>query len=141
MDGKSEERKLLDYQTHMEIIAPWLAAAFVIEFTAHHISKMAEEGITQFENKDFRMLDELHHLTSGVKAFATDCAYIGNDEMRQSCGGAGFTMASGIAQIWADTSPMPTFEGVNVVMYQQSARYLFKQINEKNKGKTKHGFF
>lgn len=87
------------------------------------------------------MLEELHHLTSGVKAFSTDCAYIGNDEMRQSCGGAGFTMASGIAQVWADTSAMPTFEGVNVVMYQQSARLLFKQFNNANKGKKKHGFF
>lgn len=87
------------------------------------------------------MLDELHHLTSGIKAFSTDCAYSGNDEMRQSCGGAGFSMASGIAQMWADTAAMTTFEGVNVVMYQQSSRYLFKQLNNANKGKTLQGFF
>jgi hypothetical protein len=37
-------------------------------------------------------------------------------------------MASGIAQYWADSAAMPTFEGVGVVMFQQAARYLFKQL-------------
>jgi acyl-CoA oxidase len=101
----------------MEIIAPWLATGLVIGFTSHLISSLAQKAIIKIEKKDFKLLDVLHHLTSGVKAFSTDSAYRGIDEMRQSCGGAGFTMASGIAQFWADTSTMPTFEGVNVVMY------------------------
>jgi acyl-CoA oxidase len=63
------------------------------------------------------MLDVLHHLASGIKAFATEAMYIGCDEMRQCCGGAGYLMSSGVAQTWADASPFPTFEGVNVVMY------------------------
>jgi hypothetical protein len=42
--------------------------------------------------------------------------YIGNDELRQSCGGAGFSMASGITGIFLNAAPVPTYEGVNVIM-------------------------
>jgi alkylation response protein AidB-like acyl-CoA dehydrogenase len=44
----------------------------------------------------------MHHFTSGLKAMFTDFAYYGIDELRQACGGAGFTLASQIAQIWLD---------------------------------------
>ena len=42
--------------------------------------------------------------------------YKGVDELRQACGGAGWLMSSGIADIWAEQGPFPTFEGVNVVL-------------------------
>lgn len=68
----------------------------------------------------------LHHLTSGVKSFATEMCYNGLDEMRQACGGAGFLLSSGIADWWSDIAPFPTFEGTNPVMAQQAVRLLFK---------------
>lgn len=61
--------------------------------------------------------------------------YTGLDEMRQACGGAGFLLSSGVAAWWADIAPFPTFEGVNVVMFQQAARLLFKNANRVAKGK------
>jgi len=36
--GSTEERKLLDYQTHMAILGPHLAFSFMTNFLAHHIS-------------------------------------------------------------------------------------------------------
>ena len=41
------------------------------------------------EENDFKLLDLLHHYTSGIKAFATEYQYYSTDEMRQACGGAG----------------------------------------------------
>lgn len=52
-----------------------------------------------------------------MKALGTDIVYIGMDELRQACGGAGFLLSSGIADMWAEQGPFPTFEGVNVIMY------------------------
>ena len=40
-----------------------------------------------------------------------------------------------------DTAPYPTYEGVNVLMTQQSSRYLFKQIRKAKKGKECKGLF
>ena len=78
----------------------------------------------------FDSIDVLHHFTSGFKALFTDYAYYGIDELRQACGGAGFTLASGIAALWLDGIPNVTFEGVNVLMASQSARFLIKQIKQ-----------
>ena len=87
------------------------------------------------------MLDDMHHLSSGFKAWATEVQYYGMDECRQACGGAGVLLSSGVAQMWADAAPNVTFEGVNVVMYQQSSRAMFKAIAALDKGKKVAGVF
>ena len=61
--------------------------------------------------------------------------------MRQACGGAGFLQSSGICSLWEDVAPYNTYEGVNVIMYQQSARYLFKQVEKVAKGKKCTDYF
>ena len=75
---------------------------------------------------NFELLDILHHFSSGAKGFFTELMYKGVDDLRQACGGAGWLMSSGIADIWAEQGPFPTFEGVNVVLTQQSSRMLLK---------------
>jgi len=72
-------------------------------------NKLVKEG-------NFEQLDELHHFTSGIKAIGTDYTYFGVDQLRQACGGAGFTMSSGIAYTWTKANVLVTGEGVNVVM-------------------------
>jgi len=78
--------------------------------------EMNDKAIAQVKLGKFDMLDELHHITSGIKAIGTDYAYLGIDQLRQACGGAGFTMASGIAYTWTKAAVLVTGEGVNVVM-------------------------
>ena len=73
----------------------------------------------EIEEKDsYKLLDVLHHFTSGLKVIATFMAYNGIDELRQACGGAGFLDASGILSLWYNITPFPTYEGVSVVMLQ-----------------------
>lgn len=81
------------------------------------------------------MLDIIHHFTSGLKALCTDMSYKGTDECRSSCGGQGFHVASGMVAGFTDHATLPTFEGVNVLMYQQSSRYLLKLIKKTKNGK------
>ena len=47
---------------------------------------------------------------------SSQISYQGIDELRQACGGAGFTNYAGIVDVFADVAPGPTFEGINVVM-------------------------
>ena len=76
-----------------------------------------------------------------MKVIAGEWTYFGVDELRQSCGGAGFLDTSSIAAIWYDIAPFPTFEGVNVLMLQQSSRFLFKQAEKASRGKQCEGLF
>ena len=80
----------------------------------------------EIKQSKFDKLDILHHLTAGFKAYITEYTHLAIDALRQSCGGAGFHMASGIAYTWLNNAPAPTYEGVNVVLYQQASRLIIK---------------
>lgn len=67
--------------------------------------------------------------------------YRGTDELRSSCGGAGFHVASGLVTGFTDHAPLATFEGVNTLMSQQSARFLFKQVKKTKRGKKCKNYF
>ena len=64
------------------------------------------------------MLDILHHLSAGYKAYSTNLAYKAMDDLRQACGGAGYHLSSGIASIQLNNLGLSTYEGVNTVMMQ-----------------------
>ena len=114
--GTKKERKLLDYQVHMEILGKNLGNAIVIFLVSKKIEELHQQCGEEFKDDNFKNLDLLHHLTAGVKSYATEMCYVGLDEMRQACGGAGFLLTSGIADWWSDIAPFPTFEGANPVM-------------------------
>jgi hypothetical protein len=50
-------------------------------------------------------------------------------------------LASRVAPHWADNAPLPTYEGVNVVMFQQSSRMLLKNMKKIGQGKNPKGIF
>ena len=126
----------------MKILGTNLANAYVLQCGAietENILQQAYKDIT--ENDSYKLFDVLHHYTSGMKVIAGEWTYNGIDELRQSCGGAGFLDTSSIAAIWYDIAPFPTFEGVNVIMLQQSSRYLFKMAEKASRGKQCEGLF
>ena len=65
---------------------------------------------------------QVHALTSGMKAFATDTAAAGIETCRRACGGHGFSEASGLPKIYVGCVAGCTYEGENTVLYLQTAR-------------------
>lgn len=116
--GSKLERKLLDYQTHLHILGPHMANSFVIYISARAVEKLNMQSNIEVEKGNFKLLDICHHFTSGMKALCTDMSYKGTDECRQSAGGYGFHLASGLVTGFTEHAVMPTFEGVNVILYQ-----------------------
>lgn len=85
----------------MAVIGPHLAAEYVVMLVGRTLQQIIKKSdLLIKEHESFEMLDILHHLSSGFKAYWSDYAYIAMDEMRQACGGAGFHLASGIAYHW-----------------------------------------
>jgi len=119
----------------MALIAPHIANGIVIMINCKLINQLAKQANEKIKEGSFKILNLLHHITAGMKSITTEMQYIANDELRQACGGAGYTLASGIAYHFLANSPLPTFEGVNVLMLQQSARPLLKVIGDIEKGK------
>lgn len=102
----------------MALIAPVIANGLVLLITQGWMKGVNNLSAENIKKGDFSLMSTLHHLTAGIKAIGTELTYRGIDEMRQACGGAGYSLASGISELWLWISPVPTFEGVNVLMIQ-----------------------
>ena len=78
-----------------------LANGYVMAGAAAETDDLLKIAYKQVQEQgSFKLLDILHHFTSGFKALCTDASYKGLDEMRQACGGAGFLVSSGICSAW-----------------------------------------
>lgn len=72
---------------------------------------------------------QIHSLTSGLKAFASEIASANIETCRRACGGHGYSHASGIPKIYLRCVPGCTYEGENTVMYLQCARYVTRSLS------------
>jgi len=101
----------------MHILGPHIANGLVIYISGRAVEDLLRLSNKEVETGNFKLLDICHHFTSGMKAISTDMSYKGTDECRQSCGGVGYHIASGLVTGFTDHASMTTFEGVNVIMY------------------------
>jgi len=88
------------------------------------------ESSQKIKEGDYAVLPEFHATTSGLKAMCTWMAVNGIEEARQRCGGHGFLLASGISEIYMHILPACTYEGDNIVLCQQTCRYLLKAARD-----------
>jgi hypothetical protein len=115
-----------------------LALSFAIRVTSNWLSKRM--AFLQ-ENPDAvgDDLPEIHASAAGLKGYCCNAAAVGIEELRKTCGGAGYLLASGIAQMEADYKWRATAEGDTVVMLLQTARYLMKAAADARAGKPLAG--
>ncbi|VDP19991.1 unnamed protein product [Onchocerca flexuosa] len=125
-----KEVQILDYRTQQYRIFPYLAQSFVFLFAATEVKDLymkvnaqLAEGITEF-------LQELHVLSSGLKAIVTWEVAKGIEQCRLACGGHGFSLASALPEIYSFAVAGCTYEGENIVMLLQVARFLMKTVKE-----------
>lgn len=126
-DGK--EPQIIEYKTQQYRLFPALAHCYAYRFTANRfinstISIM--EKTNDFANIDPMELNKIHALTAGLKAGSYDNARQFSQSNRLCCGGHGYSLASGIPQIVQELDAGSTYEGDNVVLLLQTARYLLK---------------
>lgn len=75
------------------------------------------------------LFTQLHTLTTGLKAYASDMACDLMETCRRACGGHGYSHASGIPRIYQTSIPACTYEGENTVMYLQCARWVVSLVS------------
>ena len=60
----------------MAILGPHVATALVIGFSGHMLQELNEKALKAIDEKNnFKLLDLLHHYSSGIKAFSTEYCY------------------------------------------------------------------
>lgn len=122
-------------------LTPLLACAIGFGISHNFVMEKYNQLMQDIKNEKFDLLDELHHLTSGMKSVYSQIAQDGIFQIRQSIGGAGYSAWGGIVNIIDEFSPVVTYEGDNTVMAQQCSRYLMKCVKKVQKGETVQGVY
>ena len=130
------EPQVMDYQTQQYKLYPYLAMAYGFRFVAKELIQLFMQGMGAQQSGDDTLMPELHALSSGLKAYCTDRAALGMEQARYSCGGHGYSHASGLPKMYTTSVPACTFEGENTVLKLQTARYLMKCWSQVSRGQT-----
>lgn len=130
-----EEAQILDYQTQQYQLFPLLAASFAMRFAGDFISNFYKEKYPEIARGNFDFLPQLHAMSAGLKAFSSWVSSAGVETCRLCCGGHGYSHASGLPKIYVDCTPACTYEGENMVLMLQVARFLMKEYTNMMRGK------
>ncbi|GMR45073.1 hypothetical protein PMAYCL1PPCAC_15268, partial [Pristionchus mayeri] len=128
------EVQVLDYQTQQYRLFPQIARAYAFLFTGFEIMNIYNETMDGIDKGETDLLPDLHALTSGLKSVVTFIAGSGIEQCRMACGGHGYSEASGLPKIYGIAIAGCTYEGENMVMLQQAARYLLKSVETAARG-------
>ncbi|VDL79523.1 unnamed protein product [Nippostrongylus brasiliensis] len=132
--GKGEV-KILEYQTQQHRLLPQLARAYAFIFTGIAVRKHYQAVQKDVAVGNVEGMAELHYITSGLKAVVTHETGQGIEQARMSCGGHGYSKASNMSELYGVAIGGCTYEGENMVMLQQLARYLMKSAEAAVNGK------
>ncbi|CAL0311649.1 unnamed protein product [Lupinus luteus] len=130
----SHETQVIDYKTQQARLFPLLASAYAFRFAGEWLKWLYTDVTERLQAKDFSTLPEAHACTAGLKSLTTSVAADGIEECRKLCGGHGYLSSSGLPELFAVYIPACTYEGDNVVLLLQVARYLMKAISQLNSG-------
>jgi len=129
------EPQVLSYQTQQHKLFPLLATAYAFMFVQDTMVSTYSEVNAQVNKGDYSRTQELHALSSSLKAFTSYVANYGAEVLRMSCGGHGYSHASGFPSLYVNKTPSCTYEGENTVLMLQTARYLVKCMRDQNEGR------
>lgn len=133
---KAAERPILDYQVQRYRLFRQLAMSYAIKFTGSWMIEQfrdMEGGGDRFAK--FDSINEIAATSSGLKALCTYLAWSGIEDCRKCCGGNGYLMSSGIANLAADYVWQTTAEGDWIILMLQTAQFLLKSLQNAMSGK------
>ncbi|CAJ0923082.1 unnamed protein product, partial [Mesorhabditis belari] len=123
------EVKILEYQTQQHRLFTALARGFAYRLVGDEVKNLYEKIAEEVKHGNVEQLADLHALLSGMKSIVSYDSGKAIEQCRMACGGHGYSHASGIPEMYAVEIAGCTYEGENMVMLQQQARYLVKGIH------------
>ncbi|CAI5446335.1 unnamed protein product [Caenorhabditis angaria] len=122
------EVQIIDYQTQQYRLLPGLARCIAFITAAETVRSMTENCFKGLAHGNSELLADLHNLSCGLKAVVTNQSSQSIDQARQACGGHGYSDASYMPTLFTSAIAACTYEGENIVMLLQLAKYLMKAM-------------
>ncbi|RAH72516.1 acyl-CoA oxidase [Aspergillus aculeatinus CBS 121060] len=130
------EVSILAYKSQHQRLLSLISQAYAILFASKEFDDRFEEYQQEKREGKLGRLSFIHAVSAGLKAWATQAVAAGAEEARKMCGGHGYLVISGLPDMVATACAAATFEGENYVMWQQTLRYMFKQVGAIQAGRT-----
>ncbi|CAI0413141.1 unnamed protein product [Linum tenue] len=133
------ETQVIDYKTQQSRLFPLIASAYAFRFVGEWLKWLYTDVTQRLQANDFSTLPEAHACTAGLKSLTTSVTADAIEECRKLCGGHGYLCSSGLPELFAVYVPACTYEGDNVVLLLQVARFLMKTVAQLPSGKKPVG--
>ncbi|KAK1564965.1 hypothetical protein Q3G72_015821 [Acer saccharum] len=133
------ETQVIDYKTQQNRLFPLLASAYAFRFVGEWLKWLYTDVTQRLQANDFSTLPEAHACTAGLKSLTTSATADAIEECRKLCGGHGYLCTSGLPELFAVYVPACTYEGDNIVLLLQVARFLMKTVSQLGSGKKPVG--
>lgn len=137
-----EERRIIDYQATQTKLVSAMAFAWVSKFMSYKCTIMYKAMIEEIHKKNkFKTMKDLHSLASAIKAYYMEECLSHAKIIRECLGAHAYLSVSEIPEIIEMVAPNVTLEGDGCVMYQQTAKDIFKSVGRLTKGKEIKGTY
>ncbi|KAF3324707.1 peroxisomal acyl-coenzyme A oxidase 1-like isoform X1 [Carex littledalei] len=133
------ESAVINYKTQQNRLFPLIASAYAFRFVGEWLKSLYTDVTQRLQANDFSTLAEAHACTAGLKSLTTSFTADGIEECRKLCGGHGYLSSSGLPELFAVYIPACTYEGDNIVLLLQVARFLMKTVSQLTTGKKPVG--
>ncbi|KAF9122492.1 acyl-Coenzyme A oxidase [Mortierella sp. 14UC] len=133
----NHDEQILDYQTHYTSLMPGVAFIYALNIVDHELMTKWNEvaGYAQTDAGAFmREIPDQHGVSAGFKGAMSWYATEVLENCRRACGGHAYSSYNAIAGLIGDYGVMTTGGGDNVVLMQQSARYLITTLKWAQEG-------
>ena len=116
-DSEGTEIPVIKYQMQKQKMYLLLSRALVMNAAFHSLEKKIAENDNRVASEDFSLLKEAHLDLCTHKAFFSEWLNYGYIETMRACGGHGFSILSGVANMLVDDFPYMILEGENSVLF------------------------
>lgn len=125
------EVSILDYQSTQLRLLPLLATCYGLHFAR---GLLVDKYVDMKRTKDPKLVEEVHALSAGLKAYTTATTQAGLSTCREACGGHGYAAVNRLGALRSDHDIFQTFEGDNTVLLQQVSAMLLKEYRQQFSG-------
>ncbi|CAO3704034.1 unnamed protein product [Rhizopus stolonifer] len=130
--GPHIENQVISYSSVQYRLVPLISLAYAIKIVTQKLFQRFDELNQQLAQNDARMLAEIHASSCALKSWCTRQSTDGIETCRKTMGGHGYSVFSGLSDLFATNVPANTYEGDNYVLSQQVTRFLLKQLGSKD---------
>lgn len=128
IEAEKREPQIMDHITQQYKMIPALVKGIVFKIIANKLLNLRITVTEELRRENYNKLPELHALSCCLKAVCTNEAVKSIETLRTSCGGHGYLESAGFYTLYKLAVTYQTYEGDNVVLLLQTARFLLKSF-------------